>query len=1143
MADAMLRAAVTLSAWLLASALIALAADPAPEPLKVPPRPLEDFKFLPGTIIVVRSDSKDAVGKVDAVVLTPEEYKRLLDQIDQLKKKTSPDKPEPPSKCRISGRVETRGREEVMKIQVTFEFVSTPARSRFLLGFRKAAAVGATLDGSKLAPLDWSATDGFGVTVDNAGAHKLVLDLELALQYRGGKNGERGFTLHLPGSPITLIDQIEVPGGVESVRLRPILAGGSPLSSIARGWPAQELRKPAAELPALALGAIEGLDVYWDGPIASKPAESLTTADGDIHVQVSETSVQTTATISIKSLRGPVSELKLTTPPGAEVSIAGPSSESSFTAAPANQEKSQWLIRGRDSGTGSLEIEVNVRAARNNTPLPVGPFAIQGLLRQQGVIRVLAANNLRVRITRPRNDVAPRDLVIDDSTPADAKGEILQAAYSYGQLAANSPESAFLFVEAGTIRGEVRTQVTHLLNLTDSGWRVVTDIKATPIRTELEFIEVDVPPDLQAGIQASPPELVERIERPDATANRFVVRLAHPRRVETAIRLESTFPLGPKPPGAMENGGRGRATVVLPRVLKTFDRDARVAIAIPEGWEMRGTVTEWDDARTGGWSHPLEEQPGKPPVLSASLSRSPGRVDLTWLPLNALVAVRSTIDITLESRQAAVVHRVTLPKSSSARQLIWQASGGPPVSQARVIDGGVLSSQGAQQWRLTVPPSPDREAIVNLAYAFPMPEGKPAGGSKFEASLLWPVTTADCETRVRIWMRGFGGIRPVASHGTWLDLPPEPSPDFDSLPVLVVHGSGTQLPLLLTWEEAAGLAPASLIVERALIDVRAEGSQHHYVARYRLLPMSAPFIDIEFPAALSALNDLVVMLADKRVQQLLLTDEGGATGTNLGSRIVRVMLPPKKTALELRVEYFMSSWRPGSGLTSQWRLKFVPPRLRGSVFVGSVRWHVSLPGNDFVLPGDDRTVLDQRWGLRRFLPAPVPARNSEDLERWFRAGLDDEVSDGIPDSNPAGTEAVIPQTNLEPIQVIPIPRMPWLLLCSLVVLCAGGTLTLLRRTRLLFWVVGIAVLIGCAVAAVLWPQTAMTVLAGTPPGWLVLGLLLAFLGWQARRYHRRVVFMPGFARSKSALASLRPASAGSSARRREPSTVDVPPAG
>ena len=194
------------------------AADP-PEPLKVPPRPLDSLKLPPGTIIVITSDPKDTFQKIDAVVISPEEYKRLLEAADQLKKQATPDKPEPPSVCRLSGKVEMRGKADVMRLRAVFEFTTTAAKAVVPLGGRKAAAVSATLDDGKLPPLQFG-DDGYSVTVEAPGQHKVAIEWDVPLLSRGAKGGERGFLLHLPGCPITLLEQIELPAGVATAQLR-----------------------------------------------------------------------------------------------------------------------------------------------------------------------------------------------------------------------------------------------------------------------------------------------------------------------------------------------------------------------------------------------------------------------------------------------------------------------------------------------------------------------------------------------------------------------------------------------------------------------------------------------------------------------------------------------------------------------------------------------------------------------------------------------------------------------------------------------------------------------------------------------------------------------------------------------------------
>src|SRR5260221_14683915 len=125
MADAMIRSMAILCA--VALRFGAGAAAP-PEPLKVPPRPLDSLKLPPGTVIIISSDPKDTFQKIDAVVISPEEYKRLLDAADQLKKQAAPDKPEPPSVCRISGKAEARGQTEVMRLRALFEFTTAGPR-------------------------------------------------------------------------------------------------------------------------------------------------------------------------------------------------------------------------------------------------------------------------------------------------------------------------------------------------------------------------------------------------------------------------------------------------------------------------------------------------------------------------------------------------------------------------------------------------------------------------------------------------------------------------------------------------------------------------------------------------------------------------------------------------------------------------------------------------------------------------------------------------------------------------------------------------------------------------------------------------------------------------------------------------------
>src|SRR6266699_2590471 len=91
----------------------------------------------------------------------------LLEAAEQAKRLAAPDKPEPPSVCRLSGRIESRGGKDVAILRVEFQFRTTVPRSAVLLGLQKGKPVAATIDDGKLAVLmPLKDDDGFALQVD-----------------------------------------------------------------------------------------------------------------------------------------------------------------------------------------------------------------------------------------------------------------------------------------------------------------------------------------------------------------------------------------------------------------------------------------------------------------------------------------------------------------------------------------------------------------------------------------------------------------------------------------------------------------------------------------------------------------------------------------------------------------------------------------------------------------------------------------------------------------------------------------------------------------------------------------------------------------------------------------------------------------
>ena len=1126
MADIMFRTLVFLLALFVPA--IGRAVDPPIEFLEVAPRPLEEMKFPPGTVIVVRGDAREGLGKVDAVVLSPDEYRRLIDSIDQLKKQIAPDKPQVPSKCHIVGRVEFRGQQEVVKLRATFEFVGSSVHSTWFLGLRRAAVVAAVLDGDK-PPMLQSGTEGYSVAIDGPGSHVLTLDLELPLQSRG-KAGERGLTLNLPGSPISVIEQFELPTGVPSVRLRP-LTPAFPLVQPAsfRTLDAKDLLKPAGDWPAVALGAVEGVELTWDSPGPQKPNEPLLSADGDIRVHVGDAGVETTATLLLKSLRGRNVEWKLQTPAGAEINLPGVSSDAGPTAYSMNDEKSRWIIRSEIGGAESLTVNVVVRHPKQAKPVAIGPFTLEGSLRQQGVIRIIAPNNLRAKLSGLRNDVGRRELPAD-AAPADVRTDSVQVVYGYGQISPTSSTAPIMFVEAEAIGGGLRTQVSHHLGLTEAGWRLTMEIVATPIRSELELLDLEIPAVLQPNVEIGPRELVEKIERVDAALNRWRIRLARPRQGETTIQLEAVYPRGEAALPNAEMTPRESATLPLPRVLHAVDRDGKVSVTVPAGYQLRGSLHEWDHDRVGAWSKELEERPGKPPAIGLSIVR-PAMIELSWIPVSAVLPIRTTVDVTLEERQATALQQIAVPPSDAPRQVILQ-SVGPALNRVHVVSGGNLTRRANGEWLLNLTAATDRDATAILAYSFPLDESEDQSAPRQVVAMLRPITVADCDTLVRVWATG--NRRPLLVEGPWDVLSPDAVAEHDRLPALVLHGDGTRTPPTLALEESTGLAPAGIIAERVLIQVTpGEGGQNRYLARFALRRVAASHLDFELPANVAAIGNLEVYLNEKRLDQVAVIDGSGAPAAANTGRIIRIPLSAQGTTAELAVSYILPEML-GATLLSGWSVNLAPPRLRGPVFVVTVRWQIMLPFDDVAIPNDRWLELDQRWGIKRGLPILLPARSSSQLEQWLRTGLENSNGES-PETASSGT--IARQARLGPLNLFVIPRMVWYLVCSLIALCAGGILVAARWKRWLFWLILTGMLTACAAAALSWPQGTLTFLTGTPPGLIVLALMLLIGVWQSRRYRRKVVFMPGFTRSKP----LSNAGTGSSQRRLQPINADPAP--
>jgi hypothetical protein len=1072
----------------------------APPPARPPARPLDLTRLPPGAIIVIGDDARDALQQPGVIVLSPEKFKEMLDQIELLKKASAPDKAEAPSRCKISGRVEN----DIVYLQLQYEFETRKRKALVALGGQKSSANAATpwltgvaLDDGRLPLLPPPGDDGLVVQVDGPGPHKLTLDVELLVTPRGAKGSERGFELGLPRAAITQLDFLDLP-----VSLLDLRCNGRPYAT-------KDVSSKNGQRKQVPLGATDKLDVVWKGP-TPQAAQPLQTAQATLDVRIDDqVTIDAELTLQMKSGQTALWQIQAPPPPQANLVPDLPDNDVRapiVTAPPPEAKVPIWTIKLKEPSDEPLKVRIRARQPRTGRNVALLPFPVLGAVHQSGAVTVSVPLELRFR-ARLREGVSQREV------PEELRRATSSVAlFNYWNLPApraDQPPQPLIDLEIDTIKGGIETETQHHLRLTEHAWQVSATIDVTPVRMGVEKLELDLPADY--AFTAGPAVLVEpELEVKDAPGGRRVgiVKLAQKQTRPFKITLEGVCPL---------TRGAPPAVIAVPRPLQTFDKGARLTVALPEALELQ-TVRE----------------PGAEPILpnrrerSWSFDTAPPRIELNWRERRTELPVESVVDITLVDWQARVtqrLHFLALPEGQ--KEVTLRNADLPSV---RLADGQPLTARGPGAWT-----APLKGSNVTLEYSFTVPEPEKGGrGRRFPVPILWPEGATRCGTKVRLWCDT--GTQPVLSSGVWEEQPIEVAAEHDSLPVLVLRSSGLDVPLFLRLAETPGVPLANVTVERVLVQVGVvESGPQTYRARFLLSKIGTRTLDVELPAPVAALN-LEFLLDGLRLPNYLALGEDGKESET--GRIARLRLEPEnyRKPVVLDVRYQMAARGEGQ---SRFQTTLTPPRLRGHVLLGRVRWLTALPADWVTFCPSSRVSVEQRWGWRGNLPAPRPGPTALDLERWFTAA--DVDLDG---TGPAA-ELVCSDATLEPLLVLHLPQQVWLLACSLAFLGVGLLLYFATLSRVVFWI--LATLVGLAVLVIglLWPSLLPALVFGIEPGVVVLLVVIGVQWLLQRRYRRQLLFMPSFSRLGPGSSIVRNGATGtsSSQRRRDPSTVDVPPSG
>jgi hypothetical protein len=1094
--------------------------------------------------------SLDALKVPDSKVILPgEEYQKLLERIEYLKRQLKPERPALPSVCKLTGRVEG----DLVYIQAHYQFKTDRPNTLINLGCQRAWPTAATLNDQ----LPWLQVgeDGFLIQANTPGTYDATLDLVLATK-KGLKGADRGFSLDLPRAAITILERFDLPGGASDVHIGDRTAHP------------QALDPQHARVENVALGPLDRLVLTWKAALAEPPkGPPVLAASGRLGIHVGESQVVTDADLTLQTLQGETAVWRLLVPLPAEAIqevSAQPQDKARVQSIDRTAEKQHTLVTVRllEASARDLRLMVRLRQPRQGA-VPVGPILVLDALTQKGQIEVHAADDLRLLYPQMRGEVSQREV------GEDQRRENTRAVFSYWNLPpANpaQPAAPLLTLQVEAVKGAVQTRLLHSLLLIEADgfsparWRLTTRIEVTPIRTAVDRLELSLPADYEYDKQVgpAPAETVEDVTT-DRDSKTIQIKLAqkqfrpfaltlvgsydlHPDQLEAVLELPRPLTWGVERAAPADRP----APATVPRV-NVLDRGGQVSVALPRGLELvarqfRGKPEV--PARTA-WPAFLPIRPPPPArEYTWQSERAPQRVELAWRPHRPELPVDTLVDLTLAGRQARVRERLHFQFSQPApAQVLLRVPAGL-LEPIKIVAGGTPGPEQPRpqaEWAVALTGPVGREHDLTLEYAFLLPDATssraaPAGSRhsarRFPVPLIRAAQATRGESKVRVWSDP--GHLPNVAGGRWEELPTEVVAERDSLPALVLRGGwdGT-LGLDLSQPAAAPLATA--VIDRVLVHatIREDGYQT-YRARFLLGKLSARRLDLALPVPLASSN-LQVRIANKRVTTLRVVDEAGREA--VVGKVVRLEVEPDelRQPVVLDVQYELDPSRlGGNGLL---HTTLFPPELPGAVLLGRTRWQVDLPPGWMPLHFSGSYTVEQQWGWLPwagwlFLPAPRPAATSNDLEQWF-AGTDRATAGA--DHEPA---LVCWQTSLAGLPLAAVPQRLWLLVCSPLLLGLGFGLLFARPSRLFFWsCLGVA---GGVVALIglLWPDVLPAVVYGSEPGALVL-LVVMGVNWMLHeRYRRQVVFMPGFTRVKPGSSLIRP---GSSNRKREVSTVDEPP--
>jgi hypothetical protein len=1091
---------------------------------------LEALRLPAQAVLVLYDEAKDALKLLPRlIVMSPEEYQRLQDQIEQLRGQLRAEKPEAPSVCKLKGRIDG----DLVRLNALFEFHTDRPRAMVRLGCQKAWPIAAKLDGNT--PWLRQTDEGIVLVVENPGAHAASVELLApVLSRRGPRGPERALDLDLPRAAITVLEQLELPTGVTETRL------GNRLLKPRR----LEDRGELLENVLLGPGPVDHLDLSWQARRADGAANATPVfgVNDRIVVRVHDAEILTEAEVSLRVLRGEMSKWRIQVPALGATTVelkAAAQDEERVAAIEKKMEGNivSWDVSLKEPTSETLRLNLQLRQPRPRQRLGIGPIAVAGATTQRGELEIRAAEDLRL-FMQESPELNRRELTEEQ------RRDRVRASYVFGSLAGASGVP-LISVQVEEVKGAVEVKTLQGLRLLEnektkfSAWQLTTRVEATPLRTGVDRFEFSLPPGYQYDrtVGPAPAELVEDVEV-DPASHRLMIRLAQKQSKPFSFTITGSY--------LMPNGRARSASLELPRPLAwgdernntgqrlpVLDRGCEVAAQVPDVFELfdpatgRG-LTPRPAKGLGTLASMLNPAPLRP--VNAGLREyvwsfePPAKtVELHWRPYRPEMPVDTVVDISLSPGRARVRQRLQfLFLQPPPPQVTLRAR---PGLELETVEGGRFASDadanGDRDLVLQTPVG--KVHTVTLDYLVPLPAPLDSGERLALIPLFQALSATRGQSKARIWYDADLAVSSASKD--WKVGLPEIVSDRDSLPGLILT-SGTEDAVPLNYQ-ASPSPTAAVLVDRVLVraSIGDDGAQS-FRTRFVLQRLADHRLELEFPVLLGR-RSAIATLAGKRLPLTFLDASGREA--EIG-KTARLLVEPElyHQPVILEVAYQIDQQRLDE--PSHWQIKLQPVLLRNAVLLGRVRWQVEAAYDMVPLLARDGFFREQRWGWRGWLWGPRPAASAADLDQWLQGGLASPAPDTVEPS------FVCWKSSLGEMRLLLAPVRFWLLLCSLTVLLLFVLLAVLSLPGYLYGLVLACVALLAGAAGILWPDLLGMVVFGCEPALIVVAVLLAVRWRVHQRYRQQMVFMPGFKHLKNGSSMTRK---DSSKHRRDLPTVDA----